>query len=276
MVDIVEHSEAFKYVDNKLSFHCVKGIIRIDQALSLAEWDNRFTLPTDATQLHILQQIHTQDRGPPVKEGWTVITRPHELEQQCHHPYYVKTPSIHAFYEIPDLQGLITREVETCELLKRHPHPNISPYLGCTQLRGRVSGLCFQKHHQTLRERVNPRGLNKTMFLGSQDRRLYVDNALKRAATHPLLGAIKHLHSLEIIHNHITPANIMLDEDGTLVLIDFDSCRRRGEPLGSNTKRTYGWHNPEITTATEGNDLNAFAELQTWLFGASVDLYQFP
>lgn len=71
----------------------------------------------------------------------------------------------------------------------------------------------------------------------------------------------------------------MLDDDGegggALVLIDFDSCRRRGEPLGG-AKRTYGWHDPGTTVAVEENDLDAFAELQTWLFGASADLYRFP
>lgn len=112
------------------------------------------------------------------------------------------------------------------------------------------------------------------MFLSSDHRRSSVDNILKQA-TDKLLAGIKHLHSLGIIHNDITPSNIMIDEDNTLVLIDFDSCRRPGEALG-NTKRTYGWYNPNITTAMEQNDLDAFAELQTWLFGTSVDSYQFP
>lgn len=66
----------------------------------------------------------------------------------------------------------------------------------------------------------------------------------------------------------------MLDVDGELVLIDFDSCRQRGESLAS-VKRTYGWHNPEIRIALEENDINALTELQTWLFGASASLYQF-
>lgn len=66
----------------------------------------------------------------------------------------------------------------------------------------------------------------------------------------------------------------MLDEDVKLVLIDFDSCRRRGESL-VGVKRTYGWHDPEIKVAEEENDLNALAELQTWLFGASAASYQF-
>lgn len=66
----------------------------------------------------------------------------------------------------------------------------------------------------------------------------------------------------------------MLDEEGKLFLIDFDSCPSRSESLAS-VKRTYGWHNPEIKVAMDENDLNAFTELQTWLFGSSADLYEF-
>lgn len=42
-----------------------------------------------------------------------------------------------------------------------------------------------------------------------------------------ILAAIKHLHSLGTVHNDINPANIMLDEDDTLNLIDFDSILAR-------------------------------------------------
>lgn len=265
-MEIVSHHEAFKWIENELRFHCVKGVVRIDGLLYLAEWHDRMKLPTKTSELRSLRKIYTEDRGPMIKPAWTVIT------PQQHH--YVKTPNIHSFYGVSTLEGLITREIETCELLKLHPHPNISPYSGCTELRGRVSGLCFKKHQQTLFEKVNPRGLNKAMFLDSDQRRLYVDHALEEA-TYKVREGIDHLHSLGIIHNDINPSNIMFDEDGTLVITDFDSCRRRGEPLG-NTKRTYGWHDPNVTVSKEQNDLDAFTELQTWLFGTSADSYLFP
>jgi hypothetical protein len=66
----------------------------------------------------------------------------------------------------------------------------------------------------------------------------------------------------------------MLKEDGTLVIIDFGSCRKVGESLES-TGRTYGWQDPDVRTALEKNDLDAFRELQTWLIGSSADDFLF-
>lgn len=71
----------------------------------------------------------------------------------------------------------------------------------------------------------------------------------------------------------------MFDDDGTMVLVDFDSCRPVGEELrgkeGRGTKRTHGWHDPKVTIAWKENDLDAYAELETWLFGASADDFLF-
>lgn len=87
-----------------------------------------------------------------------------------------------------------------------------------------------------------------------------------------IASGARHLHSLGLVHNDITPANIMLEEDGTWVIINFDSCRHAGEALrDTDTKRTHGWHDPDVTVASEKNDIDAIAELRTWLFGSSAD-----
>lgn len=70
--------------------------------------------------LRIITRIETQDRGPLIRPGWTTIAAPDPA-------FFIKPPSIYASYEISDLERLISREVETCELFKRSPHPNISP-----------------------------------------------------------------------------------------------------------------------------------------------------
>jgi len=77
-----------------------------------------------------------------------------------------------------------------------------------------------------------------------------------------------------IIHNNITPSNIMFEEDGTPVINDLGSCRKVGASL-HGTQRTHGWHDPRVQTALEKNDLDAFTELQTWLIGSSADNFLF-
>jgi len=122
-----------------------------------------------------------------------------------------------------------------------------------------------------LQEKVNPHHLNKSAFLSSG--RLAVDDALKGSLDGVLAG-IRHLHSLHIVHNDITPSNIMFKEDGRLAIIDFGSCRKVGESL-QGVPRTHGWHDPDIQTALEKNDLDAFTELQNWLIGLSADNFLF-
>ena len=100
----------------------------------------------------------------------------------------------------------------------------------------RVSGICFQLYTSTLEEKVNPRHLCKSDFLSSS--RLFVDDAIK-AYLDGILAGIRHLHSLSIIYNDITPSNIIFKEDGTLVINDFGSYRRVGQPL-EGTQRTHG------------------------------------
>ncbi|PUU81532.1 hypothetical protein B9Z19DRAFT_1076734 [Tuber borchii] len=43
---------------------------------------------------------------------------------------------------------------------------------------------------------------------------------------------IRHLHSLGLVHCDIKPANIVMNHGDTPVIVDFDSCRHKGEKLG--------------------------------------------
>lgn len=82
-----------------------------------------------------------------------------------------------------------------------------------------------------------------------------------------------HLHSLNMVHNDINPANIMLDEAGSLVLVDFDSSRFVGKsPVETRARRTHGWHDPGVTVSMVENDLNDFEELKTRVFGSVGEL----
>jgi len=207
-------------------------------------------------------RLETEDRGPKVEPTWTVLDSQHDG--------YIKTPNPWAYHK-SDLEQEILREVEMCEFLKSRSHPNIVLYRGCRSTNGRVSGICFKRYTPTLLGKVNPGCLNKSNFLSSG--RLSVDKAIK-ACLNGILDGIYHFHSLGIIHNDIAPSNIMFEEDSIPVIIDFDGCRKVGESL-HRTKRMHGWHNPQVQTALENNDLDAFTELQTWSIGASTSMFLF-
>jgi serine/threonine protein kinase len=180
-----------------------------------------------------------------VKPAWSAI--------------YVKTPSLLAYID-ENHEKQIAREVETCEILLKNPHPNIATYYGYKATHGPVSGQCFRRYTSTLLEAVNPQRLGKVAFL-SRARELVRANM--KSGIEGILAAIKHLHSSGLVHNDINPANIMLDNDGTFVLIDFDSCRCIRESLrNTETKRNRHWHDPAVDISLEKNDLEAFRDLK--------------
>lgn len=147
------------------------------------------------------------------------------------------------------------KEIEICEVLRKHPHPNIATYYGCHANNGRASGLYFKRYEATLLEIVNPQRLNKRGFLSSSR---IVEHSLERQLD-ILEEGLHHLHPLGLIHNDITPANVMREKDtGALVLVDFGSCRRVGESLWATLgKRTPEWHDPGIEFSLVENDTRA-------------------
>lgn len=259
-MEIVEKNEAFKKIDGKMQFSYVQIFARQDGILYSGRWTNRWDSPKALDDLLEVKQIPTEDRGPKAKvdSTWSAV--------------YVKTPSLLALTD-GNLEKKIAREVETCEILRKHPHPNIATYYGYTETRGRISGLCFKRYTSTLLEAVNPRRLSKSAFVLS-GRDTVKDNM--KSSLKGILAAIRHLHWLGLVHNDINPANIMIDEYDTFVLIDFDSCRYIGESLrDTGAKRTHYWHDPTIDLSLEKNDLDAFKEVQIWLTGSVDDEFLF-
>ncbi|KAE8318275.1 kinase-like protein [Aspergillus transmontanensis] len=220
-----------------MKFAYVQIFVRQDGILYSGKWANRLDSPRTLNDLQEVKQIPTEDRCPEVNPTWSAV--------------YEKTPSLLAYID-GNLEKQITREVETCEILRKNPHPNIATYHGYQETHGRVSGLCFKRYAATLLE------------------------ANMKSRLEGILAAIKHFHSLGLVHNDINSANIMLDEDGTLILIDFDSCRYIRESLSSTeTKRTRHWHDPSVDISLEKNDLDALKDLQIWLTGSVDDDFLF-
>lgn len=257
-MEVVQKNEAFKNINGKMQFAYVQVFVRQGGILYSGKWTNRLDSPKTLDDLQEVKRVPTEDRGPEVKTTWSAV--------------YVKAPSLLAYVD-GNLEEQISREVETCEILRKNPHPNIASYYGCIESHGRVSGLCFKQYASTLLEAVNPRRVGKVAFLSSA-RELVKENM--KSGLEGILAAITHLHSLGIVHNDINPANIMLDEDGTLILIDFDSCRYIGESLrNTETKRTRHWHDPTVDISLEKNDLEAFRDLQVWLTGSADEHFLF-
>jgi hypothetical protein len=137
-MEIVKSVEAFKKVDKVYKFGYLQLIVQQDGRLYVAKCSHR---ELNLSELYDVEPLATEDRGPIVKPTWTVL--------DFSHNYYVKTPDLWA-YSSPNLEQRILREVEACEFLKSHPHPNIALYKGSQSTNGRVSGICFQPYTSTL------------------------------------------------------------------------------------------------------------------------------
>ncbi|POR37904.1 Uncharacterized protein TPAR_01898 [Tolypocladium paradoxum] len=107
----------------------------------------------------------------------------------------------------------LLNEAAVCEVLKKHPHPNVIRYFGCVVEDGRIKGLCFVKYQMTLLQRVR------------DSRPLDVDRCLQG-----IEERVNHLHGLGLIHNDLNPSNIMMDGDNQSS--STDSCKSEGTRLG--------------------------------------------
>lgn len=111
----------------------------------------------------------------------------------------------------------LLEEARLLEMLAKHPHPNLTEYLGCVVDKGRIVRLAMRRYSNNLCD-----------LLRDQDQLLQSDAARARILD-DVAAAAKHLHSLGLAHNDISGANIVLRPDGSGVLIDYDSCLPFGE-----------------------------------------------
>jgi len=143
-------------------------------------------------------------------------------------------------------RDLLLEEAQICELLRKHPHPNVAQYLGCVvrTATNQIMGLCFVRYEMTLADRLNDQHcpLNRDVCLSGIE-----------------LG-LKHLDSLGLIHNDVNPCNIMFQADDIPVIIDFDSCQREGDKLLKGG--TWGWSDETTRFASRGNDYYGLKKIQ--------------
>ncbi|RSM10046.1 hypothetical protein CEP52_003762 [Fusarium oligoseptatum] len=232
-MQILQRNETFKRIDNRNQFHRVKFTIKQDGNYYIGYLKARRETPSDLSQLQDVQQ----------------------------------KPAIDDFAN-PKLESQIEHEIQVWEMIKQHPHPALAVYHGCVESEGRASGLVFARYEETLSQRVNPGRLCKRNFIASG--RPLVQPWMRRWLE-SIESALLHLHSLGLVHNDITPANIMLSNKNEAIIIDCDSTCQIGESL-VDKKRTYGWADRDVTHAAPSNDLKSLGELETWLFGSANEL----
>lgn len=113
---------------------------------------------------------------------------------------------------------VLLAETLSMEALSKRPHPYIIHYHGCRIRRGRITHLVLEKLNHSLMEYAFD-DLTRPKFLQIN----------KDAFLAGVQSAVSYLHSLGRAHNDVNPYNIMVRDDGSPVLIGFDSCRPLGE-----------------------------------------------
>jgi serine/threonine protein kinase len=187
---------------------------------------------------------------------------------------HIKELQSYAYIDAPEWVATRTvKDLENCQMLMQHPHPNVLPYLGCLVEDGRVTGLCFKKASKTLMEMVNPKMVLKVKF----DASCYpLPN--KEKLLQGWEAGIRHIHSIGYVHNDVHPTNLMVLDDGTPVVIDFDMLTKKGAIQYGGR---FEWSDQEVNVASEKRDWDGMQEIRTWLdegtekkwlFGSHLDL----
>lgn len=162
---------------------------------------------------------------------------------------FLKRPSLLYYENTPDeldYSHQILTEVEACEVLRLHLHPNIVQYFGCVVKDGRIRGLCFARYSTTLAQILK----DKVPL----DRSLCFDG---------IEAGVRHMHDLGLVHNDLNPSNIMMDGEHP-VIIDFDSCKREGSKLGPKMG-SHGWTIDGEEYAKRDNDFYSLCKIRAAL-----------
>jgi serine/threonine protein kinase len=137
---------------------------------------------------------------------------------------YVKTPmSMFSGYEDGIIES-IRNEIETYEKIRRKGgHKSICRYYGCIVENRLVTGIVIERGYETLFQRESMNAYEKS------------------EAIEDLSDAVRFLHSIDIVHGDINPHNIMFNDAGSLILLDFDSCGDDNPKMGTNKYMREGY-----------------------------------
>ncbi|KAF5572760.1 hypothetical protein FPANT_12841 [Fusarium pseudoanthophilum] len=243
---IVAHSNAFSEKDDDWLFDHTKIILRIGNDYFAASSQQRESqlknLDHSSLDLTLIPRHHY---CPEFKLG--ISKAPETLSLN---DVYLEQPSLIS-WDAKDpnptsIADLVLREAEICETLKKHPHPNIVRYFGCLGEDDKIVGLVLGKYTSKLSDKVAD---------STPDQRVKLYEGVERG--------VRHLHQIGLIHNDLNPANIMLDGD-IPVIIDFGSCRLRGEKMGDK-RGTFGWELEEVELAAPENDFYSLEKSKEYI-----------
>ncbi|TID24094.1 Mitogen-activated protein kinase 8 [Venturia nashicola] len=213
---ILETSEAFEEVDGVYKFAGTLVVYLADKNLYHGSMKGRLSYSNirieDLTNVTL---IPTADYRPPIPLTFTQAPSP--LPPNC----YTKRPRLISYDRVlssdkpHQISHRVLKECEIYEILKHHPHPNIAEHLGYEGCNSLITGIYLKKY-------PNTHGKGKS----------------RKSDKEGIEKGIRHLHRLNLVHNDLTPSNIMLFDDDTPVIADFDSCRRIGQSL-EGVGRTY-------------------------------------
>ena len=118
-------------------------------------------------------------------------------------------------------EGML-KEAEIYEMMKQYPHPNICHYYGCIRNGPDSTAICLRKYKCSLYDAVKSGA--------PLDRDVVVSGIAK---------GLQLLHdAIGLVHNDINPSNIMLDDQGHPVIIDFDPCAPIGQDMDGRKEGT--------------------------------------
>jgi serine/threonine protein kinase len=258
-MEILKTSECFPFNPEEPIFTIV--VFKQYAQIYTARFNGRCTSKTDISPENLTKTVKLDISAfqPVYSEKYT--------RAQPFRQHFVKRPNLLSYFPCNQtskhrISEEVLQEVQVCEKLKLQPHPNIAEYIGCEVNDGKISGICFKQYKQPLQQKLNPGHLNKRAFARSA----CLDGDWCSGIIEGMKRGIDHLHALGLVHNDLSPSNIMLDERDTAIIIDFGSCRRIGKNL-QGVGRTYEWYNDDVRTANPSNDSDAFAEMSAWMLG---------
>ncbi|KAF7510683.1 hypothetical protein GJ744_006049 [Endocarpon pusillum] len=187
---------------------------------------------------------------------------PSDLTQASNPPpagWHIKDPTLIYFSPSnPIWTGeRILSEAKLNECLMTHPHRNLAKYHGCLVQDGLITGLCFDKYHETLEDRMNRLSPSRSNIKNIS---LMLES---------IRNGLEHLHSLGFAHNNINDKNIMFfnKDSDEAVIINLGSCRPIGSPLDDFVVRKAQWYDKKVNTSLPSNDLDVLHDIEECFSG---------